>query len=194
MSIPLYELLLTDDGGVFTISLVDEPAIEVGWIKLSKEIKFVTQSAEKRILFGPLLIPNQPIYRNDNGKEFYIVFSKETIEKIRDNYFENSNHDSFNGQHISDLKVNGTMVESFISNKSLGLLPPQQFAELPEGTWFGSVKIKDDAIWNKYVKTNVFTGFSIEGKFQTKDVINTEILDKFAAYLDSLNLNIKQKK
>jgi hypothetical protein len=68
MSIPLYELLLTDEGGVFTISLVDEPAIEVGWIKLSKEIKFVTQSAEKRILFGPLLSPNQPIYRNDNGK------------------------------------------------------------------------------------------------------------------------------
>jgi hypothetical protein len=194
MSIPLYELLLTDEGGVFTISLVDEPAIEVGWIKLSKEIKFVTQSQEKRILFGPLLIPNQPIYRNMDGEEFYIVYSKETIEKIRDKYFEESNHDSFNGQHMPSLKINGTMVESFISNKKAGILPPQQFSHLAEGTWFGSVKIKDDAIWNKYVKTNVFTGFSIEGKFQTKDVINTEILDKFAAYLDSLNLNIKQKK
>ena len=191
--IPLFELVLNTDGGVSCISLVDQPAMESGWLKLAKEpVSFVTLSAEKRILFGAILIPNKPILRiNEAGEQYYIVFSKDTIEQIRNKYFQTQMGAELNAQHTATVKVNGFMVESFIKDSSRGMNPPEQFKSLPDGTWFGAVKVEDDIIWNRFVANNVFTGFSIEGNFQTKPVMDTSILDKFQIYLDGLNNTTK---
>ena len=191
--IPFFELILTDLGGVECISLVDRPAMESTWIKLSKtEVKFQTVNKEKRILFGAILIPNKPIYRmSDDGQEFYIVFSKETIEQVRNKYFATQKNNEFNAQHEASIKVNGYMVESFIKDSTRGMNPPQQFMDLPDGTWFGSIKVEDDVIWNRFITNSVFTGFSIEGDFKTKPIMDMAILDKFQNYLDTLN-NTKQ--
>lgn len=187
--IPFYELILTELGGVECISLVDRPAMESTWIKLSKqEVKFQTINKEKRILFGAILIPNKPIYRmSEDGQEFYIVFSKNTIEKVRNKYFATQKNLEFNAQHEAHIKVNGYMVESFIKDSSRGMNPPQQFMDLPDGTWFGSIKVEDDLIWNRFIKNNVFTGFSIEGDFKTQPILDMAILDKFHTYLDNIN-------
>ena len=68
--IPTYRIVVNPDDektGVYAVSLVDEPAIEVDWIKLSKDIKDFEFSVnkDKQMLFGPLLIPNKLIYRRD---------------------------------------------------------------------------------------------------------------------------------
>lgn len=192
--IPLFELILNAEGGVNCISLVDQPAMESGWLKLAKEpVSFITLSTEKRILFGAILIPNKPILRiNEAGEQYYIVFSKDTIEQIRNRYFKDQMHAELNAQHEATVKVNGYMVESFIKDTARGMNPPEQFMGLPEGTWFGAVKVEDDIIWDRFVKNNVFTGFSIEGNFATKPVMDTSILDKFQNYLNGLN-NTTQK-
>jgi hypothetical protein len=185
--VPFYEMILSEEGGggIEAISLVDFPAMESVWMKLAKEKSiYQTLNKEKRILFGPLLIPNKPILRiSETGEQFYIVFSRETIEKIRNKYFK-SGTNKFNLQHEENILVNGTMIESFISG---GVIPaPDQYKDLPDGTWYASLKIEDDAVWNRFIATNVFNGFSIEGNFKPQPILNMDILDKFEAYLKTL--------
>ena len=72
----IVELILDENqemSGIDAISIVESPAIEEDFIALkSNEIKLKEISKEKKILMGPLLIPNKPIYRNNEGDEYYI--------------------------------------------------------------------------------------------------------------------------
>ena len=40
--------------------------------------------------------------------------------------------------------------------------------DVPVGTWMVSMKVDNDAIWEKYVKEGSVKGFSIEGFFTNK--------------------------
>jgi hypothetical protein len=77
--LPLYRVKLKNDDktAVYAVSLVDSPAIEVDWLKLSEELQMSFASQEdKQMLYGPLLIPGKLIFRRDEktGEEFNIVF------------------------------------------------------------------------------------------------------------------------
>ena len=71
-----YELVLQEEEGVELISLVEDPAIESNFLALKDEepvkMEFKAIDTERRILLGPALIPNKPIYRVDEatGEEF----------------------------------------------------------------------------------------------------------------------------
>ena len=79
----IIELLLdeeNDNAGIDAISIVSSPAIESNFLSLkSQEIKFAKVDDEKRILMGAALIPNKPIYRKDEKKEYYVYFSADTF-------------------------------------------------------------------------------------------------------------------
>jgi hypothetical protein len=45
--------------------------------------------------------------------------------------------------------------------------------ELPAGTWFVAMKVKDDKVW-KMIKEKSLTGFSVEGLFAEKSVFSKE--------------------
>ena len=48
--------------GVYAISLVEDPAIDVEFVALSKEkLQLKEVNEEKRLLISPVLIPNQKI-------------------------------------------------------------------------------------------------------------------------------------
>ena len=65
--------------GVYGISLVEAPAMEGFAIALKADsIQLKEVDKEKRILAGLVLEPNKPIYRNQNGEEFNIVFTDDT--------------------------------------------------------------------------------------------------------------------
>ena len=66
--------------GVQAISLVEFPAIEENFVALSK-VKLSAVNEERRMLYGPALIPDKYILRIDKetGEEYYIVFEKETV-------------------------------------------------------------------------------------------------------------------
>ena len=74
--------------GIEAISIVNSPAIEADFVALkSEEIKLAEVDKEKKILMGPLLIPNKPIFRNsDDQDDYYIYFSKDTVEKASQLY------------------------------------------------------------------------------------------------------------
>ena len=192
--IPLFELILNDEGGVDCISLVDRPAMGESWVKLAQiKTQFEAVNKEKRILFGPILIPNKPILRiDDTGNQFYVVFSKETIEQVRNRYHKEKHTSNFNAQHEATIGINGFMVESFIKDSTRGMNAPEKFNHLPDGTWFGSIKVEDDPMWTRFIETGVFTGFSIEGNFKPSMVEDMEILDKFHSFLNEINTILKQ--
>lgn len=178
---PTYRIVVNPEDettGVFAVSLVDEPAIEVDWIKLSKEIEefeFITNK-DKQMLFGPLLIPNKMIYRKDNkGNEYNIFFDEETIQIIADKYNENKLNDVFNFQH-SDEKVEAILLQNWITGD---VDKSQEFGfSLPKGTWFGGIKVKNEKFWNEFVKTEKVKGFSVEIMAGTELVEMTTQVDK----------------
>ena len=185
--LPTYRIIVNpedDTTGVYAVSLVDEPAIEVDWIKLQKIIEDFSFAVnkDKQMLFGPLLIPNKLIYRRDeSGKEYNIVFDEETIQTIADKYNENKLTDVFNFQH-SDKKVEAVLLQNWITgttdkSQDYGFV-------LPKGTWFGGVKVKDEGFWLDEVKTEKVKGFSVE------IMAGTELIEMTSEKEDK-NKNIK---
>jgi hypothetical protein len=163
--LPIFDIVLNDEDlkqGVGMISLVDDPAIGVNWIKLAKQNPLLFKAdKEKQLLYGPFLIPNMLIYRSDeiNG-EYYVRFSKDEIEKIATKFNEDLNNRNINFMH-TDMKVDGFVAQNWViendQDKSRGL-----GFDLPEGTWFGAVKIKDSEFWMEKVKSDEVKGFSVE--------------------------------
>ena len=68
--------------GIQAISLVEAPAIEENWVALSEQVQFKAQDQEKRIVMGPALIPDKPIYRRKGEEEFHIFFSKKPSGRL----------------------------------------------------------------------------------------------------------------
>lgn len=168
--------------GIQAISIVENPAIEENFVALkSQEVQFAKQDEEKRILLGAALIPNKPIYRQNGEEEFYVYFTKETIRKASELFFQNSNQNSSTLEHEVELKgmsvVESWIVEDEEKDKSriYGL-------DMPVGTWMVSMKVNNDDIWENYVKTKKVLGFSIEGFFIDKvDFSAQELSEEDAA-------------
>tara|TARA_R110000823_G_scaffold315684_1_gene449708 strand:+ start:22775 stop:23371 length:597 start_codon:yes stop_codon:yes gene_type:complete len=181
----IVELIIDEESeenqdGVFAISLVEQPAIESDFIALSKqekrvEVQFATQDKEKQLLTGAVLIPNKQILRVDKetGDDYYVYFSKETINKASQLFMMNNYQSNHTLHHKSDLK-NLTVVESWIKDNPIDKSVRYGFGKLPEGTWFVSVKVNDKAIWDDWVKTGKVKGFSIEGYFTDKMELSEE--------------------
>ena len=59
---------------------------------------------------------------------------------------------------------------------------------LPSGTWYVAMKVKDDNVW-KMIKEKSLTGFSVEGLFAEKSVFSKE--DKQINQIKKLITQIK---
>ena len=167
----IIELILDEEqeeAGVEAISIVESPAIESDFIALKdQEIKLAQVDGDKKILMGALLIPNKPIYRNGDEGDYYIYFSKDTVQKASQLYLQNGY------QHNSTLEHNEPLqglplVESWIVADEVQDKSRKYGLNVPLGTWMGAVKVNNNEIWQEYVKTNKVKGFSIEGYFADK--------------------------
>jgi len=166
----IIELILDEDEaiGVEAISVVENPAIESDFIALnSQEIKLAEINKEKRLLMGALLIPQKPIYRKSGKEEYYIFFSRKTVERASQMYLQNGNQSNSTLEHNSQLK-GLTLVESWIVEDKEKDKTALYGLDVPVGTWMGSVKVDNDEVWNDYVKSGKVKGFSIEGYFADK--------------------------
>lgn len=160
--LPTYRFLIDENdetSGVDFISLVSAPAIEENWMAFSNmKFDFKAQK-EKRMLYGPLMIPEKRIYRNDsNFGEYNVFFTKEDIELIVKKFAKNNFNNNISFEHLG-LVVNGTLVENFIIREGMSV---PGFETMPVGTWFGCVYIDDQNFWNTFVKNDIVKGFSIE--------------------------------
>ena len=178
MELPIFEFEFDEDTeGVFAISLVSEPAIDVQMIRFSKEEQvWKMASEEKRIVVSPVLIPNQKIYRhNIQGEAGYVFASELTIEKLAQNFFKQ-------GYNFNSTLEHTTPIEGVYFYQSWLVIDPENdtanaygFTDLVKGTWFVAMKIENDEVWNDFVKTGKVTGLSMDALLKTRKIETKKI-------------------
>lgn len=158
--------------GVYAISLVDKPAIISHWMAFSEdaiaEYKFIETDKERRIVTGAVMIPDMPIKRIDeNGVPYYVVANSETVEKTAMRFMKNGLTKAINTMHQSKLVPEGCYIfESFITDKQRGITEPLGYKKCPNKTWFVSMKLDNEDVYNEFVKTGLLTGFSVECNYR----------------------------
>jgi hypothetical protein len=166
-----YELVLENEQfmGVNAISVVENPAIEEEFIALSaQQVSFAIQSEEKRIIIGPVLIPNKPIYRKDDktGEEYYVFFTDKTIRQSAELFLKKGLQASTTTEHSQ--QVGGvTTIEQWIIEDEVHDKSRKYGMNYPIGTWMQTRKVDNDKVWED-VKSGKYKGYSIEGWFAHK--------------------------
>jgi len=186
----------TSDLEVNFIGLVDRPAIErnfQAFNDLKQKAKF-TLNEEKRIISGPAMIADMPLYRKDDQLgEYYVVFDKEAIRCIVEKFSAKGYLKNFNLFHDDQQQVSDvTIFNSFISDSELGVPALKGFEDVADGSWFISAKVNNEGVWNK-VKAGDIKGFSVEGLFSYIPVVQQklsvdEAYDRIQKILNSIEL------
>ena len=177
-----------DESLCLAVSLVNKPAVESDFQFFSEQKieKFVGVEGERRMIYGCALRPDFPIYRNNGEEEYYLEFSKESIDKISKNYFKMGFQTNWTEAHkdeVEGLTITESWIkESMTMDKSVAL---GLDADLPIGTWFIGCYCENDDIWSK-VKEGNYMGFSIEA------LIGVEEFEKQVEELNENNMDINE--
>lgn len=174
MDLPIFKLTISDNeqdtNEVDFVSLVDKPAIQRNFLAFKERQAFAIQDEEQQIISGPAMIPDMPIFRNDENGQYYVVFDADTIHKIALRFFKKGYQANINAMHQRDAVVTDSVFyESWIVNRSQGKKPMKGFEDLPDGTWFLTAKINNPDTWAK-IKAGQYRGFSVEGLFEYRPV------------------------
>ena len=164
----IIELIIDEEAelfGIDAISIVSEPAINSSFVALNQnKVQLAEVDADRHILLGAALIPDKPIYRNQNGEEFHVYFSKRTVRRAMELFFKFGNQNNSTLEH--EHKLNGlSVVESWIVESKENDKSNLYSLDVPVGTWMVSVKVENEAVWSEWVKEKKVSGFSIEGFF-----------------------------
>lgn len=173
-SLPIFSLTIDENIDseleVSYVALVDNPAIEKNFIAFTehKPLK-LSFNDDKRIISGPAMLADTPIYRKDEEiGEYYVVFSPEVIYTIAQKFFKKGFNNNFNLFHDASMPLDGvTVFESFIVDKERGIYPMRGFEDAKVGSWFISSKVDNDKAWSK-IKNGDVKGYSVEGMFKYK--------------------------
>jgi hypothetical protein len=168
--IPIYKITIDpeySDGeelGIEQIAFTSTPAIITKGLAFDEHKKLFFSDDLKYRVVAPAMIPME-IYRNDeDGDEYYVQFSVETIENIHSKFMQDlSNRNVFNLEHDTDKTVPAYVLEAWIvedpkkdkAYSSYGI-------EVPKGTLMVTAQVTDKYYYNELVK-NEQIGFSIEG-------------------------------
>ena len=179
MDIPLFKAIIDNNQeGIYGISLVEYPAVERNWLAFSKDTKkkfekFEVQSDEKHELLGVIMLCDVPIYRRDETfGEYYLVFDRDTIEKMSRNMLRNGSQNYIDVEHQENWLDFGSveMMEVYIKDSAMGLVP-KGFEDIPDGSLMGRFKVNNIDIWEK-VKSGEVKGFSLAGWFDYKEAFS----------------------
>lgn len=119
---------------------------------------------ERRIITGPLMLTDTPIYRyTEERGEFNVIFRKDQTETILKKFAKQGIYNNVNLMHTQELQPSGIyMLELFMIDKQRGIKTPSMFDEAPDGSIFASYYVENDTLWNEYIMKGRYTGFSVE--------------------------------
>ena len=207
--IPIFAVNVeSEDCTIKTISLVDEPAMELQMQMFDKKetVKFSLQDEVKHNIVSCIVRTDFPILRlTPEGNPYYIVFNRETSEILcqrlmRDGFQQNISLDH-NGKLIEGIQLQ----EVFIKDSNRGI-SPVGFEEAAEGSLFGVYHITDEQLWKDCIEGR-FGGVSLESyivlqkfnKIDNKTKKNRfnmnkikEMLKKLLLEFNSLSTNIAE--
>ena len=203
MNYPIYIAQInSDEQGIESISLVEQPAIQTFLQQFSEQEKKTIQEfsivdEKSHKIISPIMRCDFPIYRNDNGQEYYLIFQKNTIEKMAEKMLTDGVQNHFNYEHNDENELNCfKMCELFIKNTEKGI-NPKGFEDIEEGSLFGVYQVNNDYVWKNLIE-NKKVGLSLTGFFdlvkkptKTEMSENEKIEDEILEILDMLE---KQKK
>lgn len=152
--------------------------------------KFAIESEEKRIVVGPAMVPDLRIFRKDkNNNPYHVFFSEDTIRMIAEKYmrfkYVDNNDENHNGKALKDVYV----IESWIKEDDNDKSTKYGYESLPVGTWFVSMKIRSDEVWQK-IKKGELRGYSVSGYFEEIEQFARE--EMFLKQLAELLKNVKE--
>jgi len=157
--------------------------------KMSRQ-NFQTQDEEKRILLGPCMVPDQRIFRKDkDGNPYFVFFTKETISQIQEKFMRKKYLDNADTEHNGKAEQDVYVIESWIKEDEHDKSNKYGFGDLPIGTWFVSMKVRNDEVWKK-VKDGSLAGYSVSGFFEEVEQFSKEYM--FLQQLSDLLKNIKE--
>lgn len=172
-NLPIYKITIDpeysengEDLGIEQIAFTSTPAIKVMGMAFNSQVKqMIFKDNVKYRIVAPALIPME-IYRKDDedGKEYYVKFTKEEIEKIHAKFMRDmSNKDLFNLEHDTTETVPAYILEAWIVDSPLKDKAYSSFGiEVPTGTLMVTAQVTDVEYYNHLVD-NDQVGFSIEG-------------------------------
>lgn len=176
-NIPTYKISddpsLSENGelmGIDEVANTATPAIVLKGVAFNsqefsivKDLKF-SDTLKLRVA-GPILIPDFPIYRKDDELgEYNVVFTKERIESLYNNFMRRKKTNPFNLDHTSS-KNDSYILESWIveGNPKQDKSFTKYGIECPEGSVFIVQQFTDAEYFQKEIIEKDRTGFSIEG-------------------------------
>lgn len=187
--------ILDDECGIQALSLVEHPAVlsKVERFAENDKIQYFKDDLKHNIT-GLIIPADRPIYRNNGTEEYYIVFEKDTIVDFATKMMKDGTMNFFNWEH-SDDTINGiSCIELFIKDSERGI-SPEGFADVEEGSLFGTFHISDDDVWEKIMDGSygismecIFSRFSeeIAPKISTEEQMEGKVIDNIESVLKRL--------
>ena len=157
------------DSETYAISMVESPAIESDFVALSKEEekRVFLESDERHMVYGAALIPDKDIYRNNGEQEFYISFTKESIEKMSQDFMKNYRQNEVTLDH-EEMANDITITESWLVEDPYKDKANALGINVPKGTWMVGMKVNQIDVWDR-VKSGELKGFSVESMISLED-------------------------
>ena len=187
--------ILDDECGIQALSLVERPAVlsKVERFAENDRIQYFKDDLKHNIT-GLIIPADRPIYRNNGTEEYYIVFEKDTIVDFATKMMKDGTMNFFNWEH-SDDTINGiSCIELFIKDSERGI-SPEGFADVEEGSLFGTFHISDDDVWEKIMDGSygismecIFSRFSeqIGEQISPEDKLEGKVIDNIESVLKRL--------
>lgn len=160
----------------YAISMVESPAIESDFVALSKEeedkVQVFLESNERHMVYGAALIPDKDIYRNNGEQEFYISFTKESIERMSQDFMKEYRQHEVKTDH-DEVANEVCVVESWLVEDSYKDKSNALGINVPEGTWMVGMKVNNIETWER-VKSGELKGFSVESMLTLEEFSKIE--------------------
>lgn len=195
------------DSETYAISMVEAPAMESDFVALAEQaedkVQAFLESDERHMVYGAALIPDKEIYRNNGEQEYYISFTKESIEKMSQEFMKQFRQNEVTLDHekmANDITITESwLVEDPYKDKAnaLGI-------DVPQGTWMLGMKVNEIDTWER-VKNHELKGFSVESMISLEDfskqnntnMTDNEMLSKikemFNEFVASLSMRKKEE-
>jgi hypothetical protein len=158
------KLMYDSWGGKSALSWAESKINAIDREKMSSQ-KFQTDD-EKRIVVGPAMVPDLKIFRKDKkGNPYYVTFKEDTIKMIADKYMRNKYIDNNDTEHNGRAAEDVYVYESWIKESQEDKSTKYGFGDLPIGTWFVSMKVRNPIVWER-IKKKELNGFSVSGFFE----------------------------
>lgn len=154
---------------VYAIALVENPAIEVDFVYLNKDLEVKLKYDEKKgIIYTPVLIPDKKIRRinESTGEEYEIYFSGETVREVAHDFSASGILvKAFNEEHNDTRKLEGvTVVENWVVDDPKTDKANKLGFKIPKDTWMQGIKVDNPEMKLK-IEMGKIKGVSIEGLF-----------------------------